>query len=289
MQFETGSLPDLAAFAAANDLRHTPASPPPAYGGAVFEYLRNATVSDRVSTTTGPLFEVGTIEGSLGGDQSRGTASGWTVTTSFSSTERRTYGYLAMQLERFLPQLLLDSTRNDGVFGSSIPMPIATGQSLSLEGDFNSHFTLYAPKGYERDALYVFTPDLMALLIDETGDFDVEIVDDMLFVYSTLAFDTTDAAVWDRIARIRTVLGAKALTQTDRYVDDRGAGQRSTAPLPGVSAGERGTRLQMGFAGTKAGGSGRGILALGIGTAVGVVAIIGVVGFFVLGAVFGTP
>ena len=37
-------------------------------------------------------------------------------------------------------------------------------QVLSLEGDFDRYFTLYCPKEYERDALYVFTPDLMALL-----------------------------------------------------------------------------------------------------------------------------
>lgn len=42
---------------------------------------------------------------------------------------------------------------------------------LSLEGDFDRYFTLYCPGDYERDALYVFTPDLLALLIDESRHF----------------------------------------------------------------------------------------------------------------------
>lgn len=51
----------------------------------------------------------------------------------------------------------------------------ARDQVLSLEGDFDRYFTPYCPKQYERDALSVFTPDLMALCIDEAAPFDIEI------------------------------------------------------------------------------------------------------------------
>src|SRR5690606_32829643 len=109
-------------------------------------------------------------EGAVGGSQSR-TSGNVTVTTSYSTTTRRSYAYVALRLETMLPHFVLDATRNNRTFGSSIPMPIAGGQTLSLEGDFDSHVTLHCPQGYERDALYVFTPDLMALLIDtNSGD-----------------------------------------------------------------------------------------------------------------------
>ncbi len=52
------------------------------------------------------------------------------------------------------------------------------GPELELEGDFGKHFELHVPAGYERDALYVLTPDVMQVLIDEAADRRVEIVDD---------------------------------------------------------------------------------------------------------------
>lgn len=274
MEFDTSALPDKAAFASGNGLAWNAVDRTPGFGGAVFEYMENTRVTDRFFSPTGHIFEVGNVTGSLGGSQPWPGTNGM-VTTSFSSTEVRTYGYMAMQLERALPQLVLDSRRNDSVFaslmsGSSIPMPIAGGQSIQLEGDFNTYFHLYAPAGYERDALYVFAPDLMALLIDETGDFDVEIVDNMLFVYATRAFDLTDARLWERLARIRTIVGGKAITQTDLYADERSA--------PGTIA-EHGQRLRMGFFGRDAGGFGRGVfwiivISVGLPLVIGAVAAV---------------
>jgi hypothetical protein len=115
-------------------------------------------------------------------------------------------------------------------------MPIAAGQRLSLEGDFDQHFSLHSPHGYERDALYVFTPDLMALLIDETGDFDVEIVDEWFFVYARGGWDLSNGTLWRRLDRIRHVVGAKAITRTDLYANARD---------PAAIA--EGSRLRMGF------------------------------------------
>jgi len=66
----------------------------------------------------------------------------------------------------------------------------------------------------------IFTPDLMALLIDEAAPFDVEIIDQWLFVYATRPFTLADAATYQRLLRIVATVGAKTLSQTDRYVDD---------------------------------------------------------------------
>ena len=140
-------------FASARSL--TPLAGVPAFGGALFEFLQGSTVEGRVGS---PTFEVGNLHGTVGGSQVRKEGA-WTVTTSLSTTFQRSYGYVAIQLDTALPHLVLDGRRNNGrLGGSSIPMPIAGGQTLSLEGDFNEYFTLHCPTGYERDALYVFTP-----------------------------------------------------------------------------------------------------------------------------------
>ena len=73
----------------------------------------------------------------------------------------------------------------------------------------------------ERDALCVFTPDLMALLIDGASPFDVEIVDRWMLVYSARPFPLADLAAHQRLLRIVSTTGAKTLAQTNRHVDER--------------------------------------------------------------------
>lgn len=155
----------------------------------------------------------------------------------------RTWGFLALQLDRALPHMVLDATSNNGPFGATnLPAGFRRDQILSLEGDFDRYFTLYCPVEYERDALYVFTPDLMALLIDNAHEFDVEIVDEWMFVYSSTPFAMHDPALIGRLSRIVDTVGAKALARTDRYADHRAdAGPAGTASSeapesPGVAS-----------------------------------------------------
>ena len=260
MPFDTSTLQvgDLSAFAVANGMTYSPTAAPSGFGGALFEFLQGSSVSDRFASSGRPILEIGTITGTVGGSQIRQSGS-WTVTTSYGTTSVRSFGFLAIQLERAVPHLVLDAKSN----GSSIPMPIAGGQSLSLEGDFDRHFTLYCPAGYERDALYIFTPDLMALLIDESGAFDVEIVDDMMFIYSNVPFDPRDIALWDRLGRIRDLVGGKTLTQTDYYSDERVADRAANRVA------DDGRRLRMGFLPRMSTG-------LKIGIVAGVVVFIGI-------------
>jgi len=79
----------------------------------------------------------------------------------------------------------------------------------------------YCPEGYERDALYVFTPDLMALLIDEVGAYDVEIVDDRMTLFTRRPIDLLDPETWCRYERIMELVLPKARRQTRRYRDER--------------------------------------------------------------------
>jgi hypothetical protein len=195
------------AFARANGMTFSPVDASPSYPGMIFQRGDGRQAIDHLRSTDGRFFDFGNYRYTTGSGKNRTT---------------RTWGFLAFHLDRRLPNMLLDSKANNGLFGgSNLPAAFDKTQILSLEGDFDRYFTLYAPKQYERDALYVFTPDLMALLIDEAAPFDVEIVDDWMFVYSNAAFRTGDPALYARLFRIMDTVGAKTLTQTDRYVDER--------------------------------------------------------------------
>ena len=197
----------MARFAEANALRYEPVSEAPSYPGAIFGVGSERKVTDHVRTTDERYLDFGNYRYVTGSGRNRST---------------HDWGFLALHLDRALPHMLLDSRANNGLLGSTnLPTVFSREQVLSLEGDFDRYFTLYCPQQYERDALYIFTPDLMALLIDEAAPFDVEIIDRWMLVYSARPFPLADAATYQRLLGIVSTVGAKTLTQTDRYVDER--------------------------------------------------------------------
>ena len=102
---------------------------------------------------------------------------------------------------------------------SNLPVDLARDQRLSLGGEFDDKFTLYAPSDYGRDAFYIFAPDLMALFIDRLGTFDVEIVDDTMFVYGS-RFDLLDPRTYDWLQELVDTVVARTVRRTERYRDD---------------------------------------------------------------------
>jgi tetrahydromethanopterin S-methyltransferase subunit F len=194
-------------FAAANRLEYSTGRTNPDYPGLVFGLGQNRQTSDNYQSVTGRQFELGNYRYTTG---------------SGDDKKSHNWGYLALRLERKLPHMVLDARGNNGLLGTTtLPTSFRRDQKLSLEGDFDRYFTLYCPREYERDALYVFTPDLMALLIDESAAFDVEIVDDWMFVYSVLPLELDQPTTVQRMFRIIETVGAKTLRQTDRYADER--------------------------------------------------------------------
>jgi len=197
----------LDTFATSNGLVFSPRDAAPAYPGAIFNHGHSRAALNHIRSAEGRFLDFGNYRYVVG-----------------SGDDSRTYnwGFLAFKLDRSLPHIVLDATSNNGLLGgTNLPAFFKKEQKLSLEGDFDKHFTLYCPKGYERDALYIFTPDLMALLIDEASPFDVEIVDDWMFVYSASTFTTAKPEVYRRLFRIIETVGAKTLSQTERYADER--------------------------------------------------------------------
>lgn len=193
-------------FASANGLVFSPVSVDPQYPGAIFQIGRARSAVDHLLSASDRFLDYGNYRYTTGSGKNQST---------------RTWGFMALQLDRALPNMVLDSKANNGLFGSNLPATFSKDQVLHLEGNFDDYFTLYCPKQYERDALYIFTPDLMALLIDNASPFDVEIIDKWMFVYSSAAFDLRQPAIHQRLLGIVDTVGAKTLTQTDRYADER--------------------------------------------------------------------
>lgn len=244
-------------FARANGMSYQPQLPAPRLPGMIFQVGSSRTASDLVRGDRPRFVEFANYRYTTGSGKNK-------------TTHR--WGYVAVKLDVPLPHIVLDATGNNGLFGSNLPQAFDRDQRLGLEGDFDRYFSLYCPAGYERDALYLFTPDIMARFIDNAAALDVEIVDDWLFLYAKRDFSTLDPATW---AWLFSVVGAllDKLAQWARWRDERlvvtpptGAGGRDAAaagaggdaasvpfvapleslrPPPGVAA--PGRRLQKGI------------------------------------------
>jgi hypothetical protein len=157
------------------------------------------------------------------------------VTGSGKNRTTHRWGYVAVKLDTPLPHIILDATGNNGLFGSNLPKVFDKDQRLSLEGDFDQYFSLYCPVGYERDALYLFTPDIMARFIDTAAELDVEIVDDWVFFYAKRDLSTLDPATWEWLFTAVAALLDK-LDQWGRWRDDHLAAAAARPAVTGAAA-----------------------------------------------------
>lgn len=197
-------------FAVANGLHFIYDVADPGYAGMIFDEGHGRSIQEAL------VFNDGTEIGNYR-----------YVTGSGKSRQEHDWGYVRIKLARHLPNMVLDARKNN-LFGSlsNLPDSFSRGQTLSLEGDFDKHFTLYAPKEYGRDALYVFTPDVMASVIDAGQAYDMEVVDDNLMLYIPGRVMLNSEA---RLAPLRSIveeISSELRDQSNYYADDR-VGDRS--------------------------------------------------------------
>ncbi|MFJ4223161.1 hypothetical protein [Microbacterium sp. NPDC089695] len=194
----------LSRFATANSMTYLDRIDAPPLPGMIFQ-AGSGRMSSNVLRGTEPRFvEFGNYQ---------------YTTSNGKNSQTHRWGYVAVKLDVPLPNIVLDALGNNGLGGS-----IATGfrrdQRLSLEGDFDRYFSLFCPEGYEVDALYLFTPDVMARFIDHAAELDVEIVDDWLFLYTRREASTLDPATWAWLFGAVGALLVK-LDQWARWRDER--------------------------------------------------------------------
>lgn len=107
-----------------------------------------------------------------------------------------------IELPKEFPHLYLDSQKGGGRLGRFV---IDGSQRLSLEGDFDQHFQLYAPRRYETLALSIISPDVMNTIMGSATAYDVELYGSHLRlisnkrVYKSAARRTQLLAVGEKI------------------------------------------------------------------------------------------
>lgn len=195
----------LSRFSQANGLTFSVDGSVPPYPGMIFGIGSQRNVPSRISRLSPPFFDLGNLKYTTGSGKNR---------------QVHRWSYIALKLNRMVPNMILDAKSNNFLW-TNLPRTFSRDQVLSLEGDFDKHFTLYCPREYERDALYVFTPDLMTRLIDYAAGFDIELIDDWMFLYSAAPLNFRNVTAVQRMFDVVDVVGSKTLTQTERYADAR--------------------------------------------------------------------
>ena len=106
----------------------------------------------------------------------------YTYVTGYGKSQQiHAYTVYELQFDITLSDILLESASH--AFGESLSSKLSDKEFIKLEGDFNKYFSLSIPKGYEVEALEIFTPDVMAELIDKAKGFSSEIINGHLFIY----------------------------------------------------------------------------------------------------------
>ncbi|MEO5499674.1 MAG: hypothetical protein ABIR46_04200 [Candidatus Saccharimonadales bacterium] len=194
----------LQAFAERNRLTYKFRQKDPTYSGLIFNEGHSRTIIDALEL---PNYEVGNFQYETGSGKNR---------------QIHSFGYIKMKLLRPIPHMVLDAKQND-LFRmiSNLPVSFSTSQTLKLEGDFSKYFTLYVPETYERDALYILTPDVMASLIDESSPYDLEALGNELYLYRGQHFDLTSPTSHEGIAKHVNALNTEFVDQASGYKDER--------------------------------------------------------------------
>ncbi|MDA4894718.1 hypothetical protein PFZ55_48440 [Streptomyces sp. MS2A] len=181
------------------------------------------------------------------------------------ATMQRPFGFVELPLPSKVPHIVLRNRRR-----SIVPTLGLRGARMELEGDFAKTFLLLVPEGYEQDALYVFTPDLMARVQDLGSGAELELVEDRAYVYlpGGTRFDRPD--VMRRTIEMAEELHRRLADRTARYRDDAAG---ALAARSGVAIGLGGQRL-----------GGRGISLMAVAATTGVVILsAGVTAFALFG------
>lgn len=183
------------------------------------------------------------------------------------ATVQRPFAFIELPLPSSVPHIVLANKRR-----SIIPtLGLGRGAArMDLEGEFASTFRLIVPEGYQQDALYIFTPDLMARVLDLGAGSEIELVSDRLYVYLPASTRFDRAETMAAAITLAEEFHRRFAARTALYRDDDAG---DIAARAGVSVGLRGQRL-----------GGRGISVLAVAGTAGVLLLsAGVTAFSLFG------
>ena len=181
------------------------------------------------------------------------------------ATMQRPFAFIELPLPAKVPHIVLRNRRR-----SIVPTLGLGGARMELEGHFASTFQVLVPEGYQRDALYIFTPDLMARILDLGTGAELELVEDRAYVYlpSSTRFDRPEVMAGS--VRLAEELHRRFAVRTGAYRDE--SADPSARP-EGIAIGLGGQRL---------GGQGMSLLAVAATAAV-VILSAGITAFALFG------
>ena len=225
----------LARFADDNGMRLGIRSANPNYPGLLFGKGHSRASTHHLFSPTGVLADAGGYE--------------YTTGSGDDSTTHR-WHFAAFRLPHPVPHLLLDAKANNMWKLTNLPKAFASSQRISLGEPFDSHYQLYAPEGYGRDAFQLLPPHVMDALLRTPIVYDIEMVDTWLFCYTQSQQDLTNPATWRLLETIANgVLGSLAPV-VNRYSDSRAligaTGNASYGPGTPAQIAPQGTRLRRG-------------------------------------------
>lgn len=106
--------------------------------------------------------------------------------------KRRNINTIMISGSKTFPHIFLDSHYKEKFLYAIDKRTFYQSQRVSLEGDFNNYFQLYAPEGIHIDALTILSPDTMKILRDNLHEFDVEIINRNVIIRTTQEFNNDD-------------------------------------------------------------------------------------------------
>ena len=223
----------LARFADANGMQFRIRSANPNYPGLLFNKGNSRASTFHLFSLTGLLADAGRYQYTTG--------SGKDSTTYY-------WRFAAFRLPHPVPHLLLDAKANNGRWGTNLPETFASSQRISLGEPFDSHYQLYAPESYGRDAFQLLPPNVMEALLNAPVVYDIEMVDDWLFCYTQSQQDLTHPDTWRLLETIANGVLGSLTPVVNRYSDPRAlagaAGNTSYGPGTPVQVAPQGKRLQ---------------------------------------------
>jgi hypothetical protein len=154
-------------FAAENGYSYSVQGSPIGLDGFIFQQGEEQTVSDVVS-------------GKFDGRDMSFFTFGY-EDDSPHSKDRYYVSVFKFDIQSILPHIFLLNIQNG--FVQPIVGILDGLENIDLEGNFNQYFKLRVEKGYEEEALEIFTPDIMQYFEDKGKTFGLEIFDNHLYVY----------------------------------------------------------------------------------------------------------
>lgn len=123
-----------------------------------------------------------------------------------------------VSLPAVLPHIFIDLHRNDGTWG--LQRSFNDIKKYDLEGDFGTETTVYANLVDKLEVLSVLQPNVMSTILDKAKDYDIEIIENKLMLYSRKKIFYKQSEVARIIAAAQAVTSTMQLyLQRGKYVD----------------------------------------------------------------------